>query len=89
MEHKEKRYLRIWQIIGSKKHGTEPIIPLSRSSWLAGVKDGRFPQPIKLGPRVTVWNAAEVMDLIITSHGGSHEKRGLTKKNNPIIDESR
>jgi prophage regulatory protein len=65
MKHEEKRYLRLWQIIGSKEHGTQPILPVSRSFFLAGVKDGRFPQPIKLGPRVTVWNANEVLDLII------------------------
>jgi predicted DNA-binding transcriptional regulator AlpA len=70
MKHEENRYLRLWQIIGSKKFGTQPIIPLSRSSWLAGVKDGRFPKPIKLGPRVTVWNANEVLDLIISGKDG-------------------
>jgi predicted DNA-binding transcriptional regulator AlpA len=25
--------------------------PVSRSSWLAGVKTGRYPKPVKLGPR--------------------------------------
>ncbi len=30
-------------------------IPVSKSTWWAGVKDGRFPKPQKLGARVTVW----------------------------------
>lgn len=36
------------------------LIPVSRSNWWAGVKDGRYPSPIKLSPRVTVWRASEI-----------------------------
>ena len=39
-------------------------IPVSRSTWWQGVKDGRFPRPIKLGPRVTVWRAEDIAALI-------------------------
>ena len=35
-------------------------IPVSKSTWWAGVKDGRFPQPLKLGERVTVWRAEDI-----------------------------
>ncbi len=38
-------------------------IPISKSSWWAGVKDGRFPQPVKLGPRTTAWRAEEIRAL--------------------------
>lgn len=27
------------------------IIPISKSAWWQGCKDGRYPKPIKLGPR--------------------------------------
>ncbi|MEN6373837.1 MAG: AlpA family phage regulatory protein [Smithella sp.] len=55
-------FLRLNQIIGSK---TEPaIIPVSKSSWWAGVKEGRFPQPIKLGKRTTVWRVSDIKLLI-------------------------
>ena len=30
-------------------------IPVSKSTWWAGVKSKRFPQPIKLGPKITAW----------------------------------
>jgi prophage regulatory protein len=30
-------------------------IPVSKSTWWAGIKDGRFPKPVKLGPRITAW----------------------------------
>ena len=39
-------------------------IPVSKSTWWAGIKDGRFPKPMKLGPRVTVWRAEDIADLL-------------------------
>jgi prophage regulatory protein len=38
-------------------------IPVSKSTWWQGVKDGRFPQPQKLGPRTTVWKVEEIRAL--------------------------
>jgi predicted DNA-binding transcriptional regulator AlpA len=40
------------------------IIPISKSSWWQGVKDGRFPKPIKLGPRTTVWRVEDIQSLL-------------------------
>ena len=39
-------------------------IPVSRSTWWAGVKDGRFPKPVKLGPRITAWRVEDIRELI-------------------------
>lgn len=39
-------------------------IPVSKSTWWAGVKDGRFPKPLKLGPRITVWRAEDIERLM-------------------------
>lgn len=39
-------------------------IPVSKSTWWAGIKDGRFPQPIKLGARITVWRVEDIRNLI-------------------------
>lgn len=41
-------------------------IPVSKSTWWQGVKDGRFPRPIKLGKRVTVWRVEDIRRLIET-----------------------
>jgi predicted DNA-binding transcriptional regulator AlpA len=49
-------FLRLPQVLA--------LIPISRSGWWAGVKDGRFPQPIKLSPRVTVWKASDLQAYI-------------------------
>jgi predicted DNA-binding transcriptional regulator AlpA len=40
------------------------IVPCSRSSWWNGVRSGRFPSPVKLGPRTTAWRLSDIKDLI-------------------------
>lgn len=59
-------YLRLRQIIGNPK--TEPptqaLIPVSKSTWWLGVKDGRFPKPVKLSARTTAWRVEDIRALI-------------------------
>ncbi len=45
------------------KPAIPPIIPVSKSTWWQGVKDGRYPAPIKLSPAVTVWRASDIEAL--------------------------
>lgn len=52
----ENRLLRLPEILR--------IFPIGRSTWWQGVKDGRFPKPIKLGPRTTAWKAEDIRALI-------------------------
>ncbi len=40
------------------------IFPIGKSSWWQGVKDGRFPKPVKLGQRTTAWKIEDVRALI-------------------------
>lgn len=35
-------------------------IPVSKSTWWAGVKTGRYPSPVKLGPRITAWREEDI-----------------------------
>jgi predicted DNA-binding transcriptional regulator AlpA len=39
-------------------------IPVSKSTWWAGIKNGRFPKPVKLGPRTTAWRVEDIRRLI-------------------------
>ena len=39
-------------------------IPVSKSTWWKGVSTGRYPQPVKLGPRITAWRVEDVRTLI-------------------------
>jgi prophage regulatory protein len=40
------------------------VFPISRSSWWAGVKVGRYPPPVKLGPRTTAWRVEDIRTLV-------------------------
>ena len=40
------------------------LIPISRSAWFAGCKSGRYPKPIKLGSRTSVWKTRDIQDLL-------------------------
>ena len=55
----ETGFLRLPSIIAP--HG---LIPVSKSTWWAGVRTGRFPKPVKLGPRTTAWRVEDIRALI-------------------------
>lgn len=59
-------YVRLAQIIGNPKADppVPPIIPVSKSTWWAGVKSGRYPKACKLGPRTTAWPVEAIRALI-------------------------
>lgn len=40
------------------------VFPVSKSTWWQGVKDGRFPKPVKLGPKITAWRVDDIRGLI-------------------------
>jgi len=40
------------------------LFPVSRSTWWAGIKEGRFPQPVKLSRRCVAWRITDVKGLI-------------------------
>ncbi|MCE4510323.1 AlpA family phage regulatory protein [Xanthomonas hortorum] len=66
----ETGFLRLHQIVGraaaadDKTPGIPALIPVSRSTWYAGVRAGRYPQPVKLGERCTAWRVEEIRALI-------------------------
>ncbi|WLC16276.1 helix-turn-helix transcriptional regulator [Bradyrhizobium diazoefficiens] len=39
-------------------------IPVSRATWWAGIKSGRFPAPLSLGGRLRVWREEDIRKLI-------------------------
>lgn len=40
------------------------LYPVSRSTWWAGVRAGRYPQRVKIGERCTAWRAEDIRALI-------------------------
>ena len=69
--------VRLSQIIGDTR--TDPpipaVIPIGRSTWWAGVRSGRYPQPVTLGRRITAWRVEDIRALV--EQGAS--ECGLTK----------
>jgi prophage regulatory protein len=51
--------LRLRALVGPGKP-----IPVSPSTWWEGVKTGRFPKPVKLGPKITAWRVEDIRALI-------------------------
>ncbi|WP_418930344.1 helix-turn-helix transcriptional regulator [Gilvimarinus xylanilyticus] len=39
------------------------IIPVSKSTWWAGIKAGRYPKPVKLSPGTTAWHCEAIHRL--------------------------
>ena len=49
-------FLRLPQVLA--------LIPISRSAWWVGIREGKFPKGIKLGSKTTVWRAEDIRALI-------------------------
>ena len=49
-------FLRLPQVLA--------IFPISKSAWWEGCRTGRYPKPVKLGPRTTVWKAEDIAAFI-------------------------
>ena len=52
----ETGFIRLPQILN--------VIPVGKSTWWAGVKSGRFPAAVKLGPRTTAWRVEDIRKLL-------------------------
>ena len=60
------RFLRLKQIIGDKRADPPivPLVPVSASSLWAWVAEGRFPEPVRIGPNTTVWTWESIQDFL-------------------------
>ena len=39
------------------------LIPVSKSTWWAGIKSGYFPKAVKVGKKVTAWRIKNIYEL--------------------------
>ena len=60
-------FLRLPQIL--------EIFPVGKSSWWEGCRTGRYPKPVKLGPRTTVWRAEDIAALVERLGGQNHNAK--------------
>ena len=52
---RERVFLRLPQVLER--------IPVSKSTWWSGIREGRFPKPIKLSVRTSAWLQSDIDDL--------------------------
>lgn len=49
-------FLRLEQVLA--------VFPVSPSSWYQGIKDGKYPAPLKIGPRASAWRTSDIKSLM-------------------------
>jgi prophage regulatory protein len=66
-------FVKLPQIIGNKK--AEPpipgILPVGRTTFLNGVKSGKYPKPVKLGERSIAWRVEDIRALVAQIGGAA------------------
>jgi predicted DNA-binding transcriptional regulator AlpA len=40
------------------------LLNIGKSTWWKGVKEGRYPAPVKLGPKTTRWKTKDIRRII-------------------------
>ncbi len=58
------RFYRLKDIIGDDKNGIPGIIPVSKTAWYRGIREGKFPKPVKLSERTTAWRSTDIDALV-------------------------
>jgi prophage regulatory protein len=49
-------YLRLPEVLS--------IFPVSKSTWWAGIKSGKYPPGVKLSQRITAWKIEDIRTLL-------------------------
>lgn len=52
----ETGFLRLPQVLN--------VFPIGRSSWWAGIRTGKYPAPVKLGPHTSAWRVSDIRALV-------------------------
>jgi len=65
MTSTSNRFLRLPQVL--------ELVPVSRATWYAGVKNGRYPAPTKIGARAVAWLLIDIEALIASLRDRSAE----------------
>jgi prophage regulatory protein len=55
------------------------FIPVSQTTWRQGVKDGVFPEAVKIGGKVTLWRVEDIKELI-SSYSNKEDNNPVNNK---------
>ena len=61
------------------------VFPVSKSTWWAGVKSGKFPPPVKLSERCTAWRVADIRQLL-SDASASPKSSGANPVHHPGLE---
>lgn len=50
------------------------LFPISKSAWWDGVRQGKYPQPVKLSERTTAWRVSDIRQLLEAVSAGSKKE---------------
>jgi len=57
-------YMRLIDIIGDRKRGIPAILPIGKSTFLLRVKQGEYPQPVRLSKMTVAWKVEDIRALV-------------------------
>jgi len=85
-----KGLVKLEEIVSCKKKGSRGFLPVSRTKFLQGVKDGIYPQPVKLNKldRSVFWYAEEIhayVDGLRGNDTASNAETYHTQKRKPSL----
>lgn len=49
-------YVRLWEVLR--------VVPVGKTCWYQGIKDGIYPRPVKISQRCVAWKAEDIQVLI-------------------------
>ena len=65
--YQPEQTLVFWDELLGNPDANPPIrglYPVSRSTWLKGIKEGRYPQPVRLSAKKIAWRRSDVIALL-------------------------
>ena len=58
-------FLRLQDIV-KNPNNPHPLIPISRAGWYAGIKEGKYPKPVRLSARAVAWRREDIVAIMRT-----------------------
>ena len=65
---------RIAEVIGDRKRDIKGVIPMGRTAWYKGIKEGRYPRPVKISERSVAWKSEDIDALVARISSGVWDK---------------
>jgi prophage regulatory protein len=66
-------FVRLQQIIGDKNENIPGVLPMSTTAWYAGVRDGKYPKPVKTGG-IAMWSVKSIRQFISNLEMGTDDE---------------